>query len=128
MQKDFDVWNEIKKNLNGKMRVPFCYSREIWWCSLGVNVGSEEDGKNNMFERPVLIIKVINKDMIRIVPLTSKIKADPQHVPIKYEGRIGTLRLSHLKTISTKRLSRKLCTLDEIQFSKVITAIINDLI
>lgn len=35
------------------------YEREIWWCSLGVNIGFEQDGTNDLFERPVLVIKKI---------------------------------------------------------------------
>ncbi|MFA5871014.1 MAG: hypothetical protein WC842_03995 [Candidatus Paceibacterota bacterium] len=58
-KKDFDSWNIQKKKINTREKVIFCNIREIWWCSLGVNIGSEEDGKNELFERPVLILKGI---------------------------------------------------------------------
>ena len=44
MQKDFDGWNEVKIETNGEE--PRRYTvREIWWCRLGANVGTEQDGK-----------------------------------------------------------------------------------
>ncbi len=121
--KDFDSWNEIKKKVHARERVVFCNMREIWWCSLGVNIGSEEDGKNELFERPVLVIKVFNTSILRVIPLTSKQKEDEHHVSVSYNNRIGSAILSQIKTISTKRLSRKLCRLDEVQFKKVIERI-----
>lgn len=118
--KDFDSWNEIKKKVHNRERSVFCNTREIWWCSLGVNIGSEEDGKNDLFERPVVILKVFNKDIVRVAPLTSKEKDDKYHKQISYENRSGSVILSQIKTISTKRLSRKLCRLDKKQFEEII--------
>ncbi len=120
MSKDFDRWNEIKKRIDVREKLIFCNRREIWWCSLGLNVGVEEDGKNQLFERPVLIIKVFNDRMLRVAPLTGKTKEDQHHITINYNNRSGSVILSQLKTISSKRLSRKLCRLDEEQFAKVI--------
>ena len=119
MQKEFDSWNKKKKSINLKSKNIFCNQREIWWCSIGLNVGSEEDGKNELFERPVLIVDVFNRDMLRIVPLTSKNKIDLFHVQITYNDRFGSAIISQMKTISSKRLSRKLCRLDTIQFDEV---------
>lgn len=120
MPKDFDSWNQIKKKIDIREKLVFCNQREIWWCSLGLNVGVEEDGKNQLFERPVLIIKVFNERMLRVAPLTGKIKEDKYHITINYNNRSGSVILSQLKTISSKRLSRKLCRLDKKQFAKVI--------
>lgn len=117
--KDFDSWNKIKKNLHQRELKIFCNAREIWWCSLGLNVGSEEDGKNQLFERPVLVIKVFNQEMLRVAPLTSKVKDDRNHVGVSYTARTGSVILSQTKTISSRRLSRKLCRLDKKQFAKV---------
>ena len=119
MSKDFDSWNKLQKFIESKNVDIFCNTREIWWASLGLNIGSEEDGKNNLFERPVLIIKVFNKSTVRILPLTSKTKNDKNHVPISYEGMLGSVILSQLKTISTKRLTRKLCKLNKREFDEI---------
>ena len=121
--KSFDIWNGLKKQLDERENLPFANQREIWWCSLGLNVGTEEDGKNELFERPVLILKVFSKTMIRIAPLTSKARNDDHHVPITYNDREGSVILSQIKTISTKRLSRKLTRLDKMQFEIVSTRV-----
>ncbi len=73
MQKDFNTWNKKKKVLDdNKIKYSFFYhEREIWWTSIGLNIGVETDGKNDSFERPVLIIKKFNKDMFWGIPLTS---------------------------------------------------------
>lgn len=46
MQKAFDDWNELKKKLDQNWRQPYVHHREVWWCSLGQNIGAEIDGKN----------------------------------------------------------------------------------
>ena len=44
--KNFDTWNKEKKNLEnvGHDTLAF-HEREIWWCSIGFNLGDEQDGK-----------------------------------------------------------------------------------
>ena len=76
MDKDFDKWNETKKIFEKEDREVFAHPREIWWCSLGLNLGAETDGKNDNFERPVLILSVYNKETMLVLPITSKPKND----------------------------------------------------
>lgn len=79
VKKDFDRWNVLKKQINEKVRVEkaddvFAHPREIWWFSSGLNVGFEIDGKNSLFERPGVVLKVHNKDTLTIVPISSEKK------------------------------------------------------
>jgi len=120
VDKDFDTWNKLKKNINSKQPSAFCNVREIWWASIGLNIGSEEDGKNELFERPVLIIKVFSKDMVRIIPLTSALRDDYNHVLVECEGRINSVILSQMKTVSSYRFTRKFGKLRIDDFSNVI--------
>jgi hypothetical protein len=83
MKKDFDCWNMLKKHIHNGNDPIFCNEREIWWSSIGINVGSEEDGKNNLYERPIIVLKVLNKSMILCVPLTSKIRNDKKNVQVR---------------------------------------------
>jgi mRNA interferase MazF len=117
--KDFESWNIEKQYINKTNHHPYCDEREIWWCSLGINIGVEVDGKNGKFERPSLILKYINKDMVLVVPLTTKQQADKNHCPIASEGKTSFAKISQIKVISTKRLLRKISTLDEVEFRKV---------
>ncbi|MEI6305012.1 MAG: type II toxin-antitoxin system PemK/MazF family toxin [Candidatus Taylorbacteria bacterium] len=115
MIKDFDKWNSYKKQLEVKALI-YCKIREIWWCSLGINVGSETCGKNELFERPVLILRIYSQQSILVAPITSKVKKDTFHQEIIFGDKRGWVILSHARTISPKRLQRKLTRLDECQF------------
>ena len=62
--KDFDSWNTEKKQLEEfGPDVLIFHEREIWWCSIGVNLGDEQDGKNELFERPVLVVRKFNRKL-----------------------------------------------------------------
>jgi len=39
MKKDFQNWHKIKADIDQFRLSPFFREREIWWCSLGANVG-----------------------------------------------------------------------------------------
>jgi tRNA1(Val) A37 N6-methylase TrmN6 len=43
MNKDFDTWNTRKKTIDFSSKNPPYLERDIWWCSLGVNIGFEEN-------------------------------------------------------------------------------------
>ena len=127
MKKDFDKWNIEKKKVDDKFvnRGLFFYAREIWWCSAGLNVGVEADGKNDNFERPILIIKKFNSDMIWGLPLTTKQKQDKYHFKLEHEEIKSWVILSQIKTISTKRLLRKVGTISPLDFKEVILRLQN---
>jgi mRNA interferase MazF len=57
MQKDFDTWNKEKKSVHGRDVVVHCHPREVWWCYLGINVGTEQDGDSEKFLRPIVIMR-----------------------------------------------------------------------
>ncbi len=116
----FDQWNEIKKKLHFSRNPVFCNPREIWWCYLGMNIGTEQNGKHDIFERPVLVIQVFSKETCRIIPLTSGIRNDKHHISIHYNNEMGSLILAQTRSISAKRLSRRMCWLEENQFKSVI--------
>lgn len=41
--KDFDGWNTVKKLVHERVHDTdfYYYAREVWWCSVGVNVDVE---------------------------------------------------------------------------------------
>jgi mRNA interferase MazF len=115
MEKDFNSWNNIKQNLDkAKVHVDF-HIREIWFCSVGCNIGIEENGKHENFERPVLVLKKFNKDMLLIAPLTSNHHDLPFYHLLNYET-ISSVMLSQIKIIDTRRLIRKVRTISEEEF------------
>ena len=120
MLKDFDGWNEKKKKVHREEFAPFYHEREVWWCSLGINVGSEQDGTGKNFDRPIVIIRGFNKNVCLGVSLTGKKKEGKYYFYLgKVEGREASVVLSQVRLIDTKRLVRKMLTLDEKNFLKL---------
>lgn len=119
--KNFDMWNIRKKKINSTYRENFFYQRDIWWCSLGVNVGSEQDGKNEMFERPVIVIKKFSKNLLWIIPLTRSKGMSLYHIKVTAESYAI---ISQLKIISSRRLLRKMGKISRIQYWIIIARII----
>jgi len=60
MKKDFQKWHTKKEQVDAVGGRLFFHEREIWWCLLGVNIGSEQDGRGVNFTRSVLIFKKFN--------------------------------------------------------------------
>ena len=106
--KDFDKWNAYQKTLEKQEFDGFCREREVWWCALGVNIGSEQDGKNDDFERPALIVKRINDELLLIVPFTSRLIKNRYRIDIESAGRDSQAMLSQFRTISSKRLLKRI--------------------
>jgi mRNA interferase MazF len=103
--KDFINWINSKISINSKRTAPPFREREIWWCSIGINVGMEIDGKGIGFARPVLIIKKFSKFQFWAVPITSKDKSDsPFYFPINYHNKVYYTCLVHLRSFDSKRL------------------------
>ena len=96
------------------------YEREVWWCALGVNIGSEIDGKNENFERPVLIVKVISRNGFFGVPLTSKEKGHRYEVAVRHDKGTSFANVSQLRFLSKKRMLRKIGTVLEDDFGKAL--------
>lgn len=106
--KDFDGWNEKKKSLDKNYRGKFFGEKEVWLCCVGVNVGSEQDGKGDMFIRPVYILKKINQKTFLGIPMTSKLKQDSNHVCFYFDYNISSAIVSQIKNLDSRRLLVKI--------------------
>lgn len=115
----FVAWAKLKLRIHHYDKKLFFKEREIWWTSLGMNVGYEQNGKNETFERPVLILKKFNHDICWVLPMTSQEKEGKYYYKINYGDKISYLILSQLRVVSCKRLLRKLGTLDEESYREV---------
>ena len=122
--KDFDLWNENKKGVEVNSQQLLFNEREVWWCVLGVNIGSEQDGKGAYFERPVLVIRKFNSAILWAVPITHANKPNIYYYPLSNWGDgASSVVLSQLRLISSKRLIRKFGVLPTGEFSEVIQKI-----
>ena len=120
MEKDFDNWNIKKKVINNSDKAPFYHEREIWWCSLGVNVGFEQDGSGEEFRRPILALKSLGRHTFIGIPLTTAAQAHPLRPSVGLVGgKEARALLSQMRAIDTKRLVRKISFLDKEIFEHI---------
>ncbi len=127
--KNYDSWNIEKKALEeDKAGVPIFHEREIWWCSIGYNLGYEQDGKNELFERPVLVLKKFNNKVCWILPMTTKNKEGIYYFQTVYEEKTFSIILSQLRLVSVKRFRRYIRKISPNQFEKIQNRIIGMII
>ena len=120
MEKDFDGWNEQKKSIHNQGHIRLYHAQEIWWCTLGINIGAEHDGVGNERQRPVLILKGLSHDTCLIAPLTSSLNKHPRRIPIGVVAdQRASVIISQIRTIDTRRLTEKICFLDKERFDPV---------
>lgn len=117
MSKDFDSWNSQKKNIHNDGKNKFYHPRDIWWCSLGINVGFEQDGTGKEYQRPAVILRGFSKHVCLVVPLTTSQKTNPFHIAVGIvDGKTAFAITSQIRLIDTKRLINKLAVLDKATF------------
>ena len=117
--KDYSLWHLLKTEIEGHGHPPFFREREIWWIALGANVGFEQDGKHNYFERPVLIFRKFNKDLFWAFPLTTKSKTGKFYFSFPLLGQQRALIFSQLRVLSAKRLRRRVSKVSDTIFERL---------
>jgi mRNA interferase MazF len=111
--KNFDDWHILKQELDGKDNAPLFKEREIWWCSVGVNVGYEIFGKDGQFTRPILVLRKFSHFTFFGLPLTSSRKDFPSYYPLNFRGKEGSVLLDQGRTVDARRLVRRMGRLTE---------------
>lgn len=110
----------LKEKLHQKQhRAPHVSEGEVWWVSLGENVGSEINGKSDLFSRPVIIYRKLAHGFYFVIPTTSQLKSGSWFVGFLQRGKAMTACLHQARAIDYRRLSSKLGTLDDGDFQKV---------
>jgi len=103
----FKNWCKLKENLDKKDVLIGIKERSIVFVHMGRNIGSEQNGKGELFLRPVVVIKIFNKNLFFGVPLTSKKKTGSFFYDIIYthKGREynSTAILAQAKVFDRKR-------------------------
>ena len=129
MNKDFDNWNNRKKIIEDvRENKPIFHEREIWWCSVGLNIGHEQDGAGYLFERPVLIIKKFNTDICWVLPMSSKLKHGHYYYNLQHNGESSSIILSQIRLISVKRLHRLIRKISPNQYYNIVKILVNILV
>ncbi len=104
-------WQEVKAMVNGNFSSR-CKPHQVWWASIGENIGNEQNGKGGQFLRPVIIIQTFRRNLCFIVPLTTNRLSGKEFMNIEWITRNGEKRssvamLSQARTLSTKRLIKR---------------------
>lgn len=123
--KNHRTWSDQKTYLDKQdVRAPYFHEREVWFCAIGHNIGTEIDGKGAQYSRPVLILKRAHRHLLIGIPLTTKQK------PGVFRKSIGIVNqrpaiaiLAHVRSYSSKRLIRKIDVISRDIFTSIKKAI-----
>ena len=114
MPKDFAKWHTRKSEIDKREPRVFFHEREIWFCHLGANVGFEQDGKGDLFGRPVIVFRKFNKQVFWAIPLTTREKTGKFYVSIDLRDGVHRMAiLSQLRLLDAKRLYQKVGVISE---------------
>lgn len=118
--KRFLEWIGLKQKLDSnESKVPYVSEGQVWWASLGENIGFEINGKDKNFVRPVLIFKKLSRHFYFVIPLTTQLKIGSWYLNYKHEERIITVCLHQARSIDYRRLHNKLGVIDEADFLRI---------
>src|SRR5687767_6329625 len=105
MRKDFQKWHNKKTTLDQIEKRPFFHETEIWWCSLGENIGFEQDGSGEDYLRPVIVFRKFNNEIFWAIPLTKTNKNTKFYFKLNVpDDSVSTAILSQIRLIDARRL------------------------
>lgn len=111
--KRFDEWNMLKSDLHFNGVYRDTKEGDIWWCSMGENVGVEINGKQQFFLRPVLILRKLSRFGFMGVPLTSQPHDGSWYVEFYFKNKMQRAVLAQSRVLSVFRLRRKMGTVPD---------------
>ena len=121
MKEEYNKWNKIKQITENK-KPPIIKNGLIFWCRIGYNIGYEENGKGDYFQRPVIIIRKFSGNFALIAPLTSKEHKGDWYLQITIKGEKSYVILNQIKPIDTRRLEKNIGQINDNTISEIINA------
>jgi mRNA-degrading endonuclease toxin of MazEF toxin-antitoxin module len=113
-------WCKVQITLRDAKRTSRLFNeREVWWCSIGLNVGDEEFGKGPRFIRPVLVFKKFTKSSFFAIPITGTVRSGSWYVSMDLPRQQSSLMLNQGRVLNSMRLINKMTTLSNQQFNAV---------
>lgn len=117
--KNFDKWTIVKKKIELNSSFVSAHDGTIWFCSVGENIGYEEDGKNANYERPVLVLRKWSQKCFLGVPLTRTLRNGSYFYTFEFESKNSCALLIQIRTFDFKRLSRLLGSIPDRQLYEI---------
>ena len=110
MQKDYKKWTPVKMTANNEANVRPNYKEGgIYWVLVGDNVGMEQDGKGELFARPVVVVRGFSKELFWGIPLTSQNKSGKYYFSFTFLANQHSVAiLSQLRAFDTSRISGRI--------------------
>ena len=121
MEKNFDKWNKLKKNLElDNIQEDLFFSNwDIWWSTVWINLWTESCWKWDDYRRPILILKKLSLDSFIAIPLTSKEKDWTWFCKYELEWEINYVMLYQIKMMHKSRLQRKIWKINSKDFLEI---------
>src|SRR3989338_6574598 len=117
--KTLQDWCKLKSVLWRKETKIIFKQGDIWWCSLGINLGEEMFGKGEKFRRPVLVFRKLTGNSFLGLPITKQEKRGSWYVEITIHKEKRWIMLNQARILDKKRLTNRIGELDGVDFKKV---------
>jgi mRNA interferase MazF len=114
-----EEWSAVKTELAAKSSGILFKEGEVWWASIGINLGEEIYGKGEKFRRPVLIFKKLTHNSFLGLPITGQEKVGSWYVPIQLPGRPRSAMLHQARVFDRKRVSAYIGTIKQDDFENI---------
>ena len=118
----FSIWMKVKISIHVSGTKKLFKECEIWWVSIGMNIGDEIFGKGDLFTRPVLVFKKFTSNSFLGIPLTSQEKQGTWYIHVRQGGKVHWVILNQARILDARRLRNRIGTLDDVDKQRVQTA------
>lgn len=118
-KKNFKKWMKVKEQINNDNKPRSIKEGDVWWSSIGENVGNEICGKGDEYLRPVLVFRKLNDNNFWAIPFTSKRHTGDWYVTFNFNNREQVAVVSQIQNMSTARLRRKIGQLSKGDYKMV---------
>ena len=123
--KRFSEWFKLKRILDCRFRVPPKFNEgEIWWCSVGENVGIEISGKGIYFRRPVMILRKLDSYSFIGLPISRTVRSGSWYEHVYINELVNTVILSQVRYFDYRRLDKKYLALSVSEICRIKTSFI----
>lgn len=119
MNKEFNKWNSLKQKLHNSKKEIIFKQRDIFWISIGVNIGYEQDGKGKIFSRPVLVVKKFNHHIFFGIALSTQIKQGSFFFEFSLNDKPSNALLVQGRIYDVKRLENKIGMISKDDFQQL---------
>ena len=91
---------------------------EIFWCYLGINVGSEQNGAGSKLTRPVVVIAIFSDRFFLVAPLTTKKHEGDWYLNIAFND--SCVILNQIRPVDIKRLRQGIGNITDQELNEII--------